>query len=122
MLHILQPTGLPVGVEPRAWRKAIRERIDQHLASVEALLAALDSMDTDCDLEEGGDLEPSLGWPSGHGLSQLDGTMRHDDDREADNCDDEETGDDEHSLGWGDYWCQRGVGVEGWTMIDHEDA
>ena len=47
-----------------------RTRIEGALAlaldAVEHLVAALDNMDGDSDLEDGGDAEPSLGAPEGH--------------------------------------------------------
>lgn len=48
-------------------------------AAIETLLALLDEMDPDPDLEEGADTEPSLAGPQGCG----------DDDRELDTSDDE---------------------------------
>lgn len=33
-------------------------------AAIEALIAVLDAVDGNSDDEEGGDIEPSIGWPS----------------------------------------------------------
>ncbi|MFC3725459.1 hypothetical protein [Neoaquamicrobium sediminum] len=64
--------------------KALREG----LAGIAALAIELcDVLDPDPDLEPNGDDEPALGWPAGHGLSQLDPSVRHDDDREQDDSD-----------------------------------
>lgn len=86
---------LPDGVTPAEWRKGVRARIEQHLDCVKALVDALDFLSDDPDREANGDDEPSLGWPLGHGLSQLRRDMAHDDDREQDDCDFEDGGDDE---------------------------
>lgn len=51
--------------------------------TIENLIALLDEIEGDPDLEETGDLEPSIGWPEG-GPSRLAKGMRHDDDCEAD--------------------------------------
>lgn len=71
-------------------------------AALELLLTALDELDGDENLEEGADREPSLGWPMGHGLSQLDPRIAQDD-REQDNADDEDNGDTEPNGDEGDY-------------------
>lgn len=63
--------------------------------TIQRLIDMLDAMEPDPDLEDGNDDEPSIGWPMGHGLSQLDPSVRHDDDREGDGADYEAT------LGWG---------------------
>jgi hypothetical protein len=60
------PTGCPEGVEPRLWRKAVSTRIERHLALATALLALIDGMDGDCDLEDNADGEASLGWAIAH--------------------------------------------------------
>ncbi|OYD03705.1 hypothetical protein [Rhizobium sp. N4311] len=63
-------------------------------ACIEQLIALLDQMDGDPDLEDGGDVEPSIGSsPRLVGTSFLE-------DLELDDCDDEEGGDDEPALGW----------------------
>lgn len=86
---------LPEGVTPAEWRAKARERIEHHLDCAKALIDALDFLARDPDLEPNGDDEPSLGWPMGHGLSQLRTDMPHDDDREQDDADYEDGGDDE---------------------------
>lgn len=50
--------GRPAGVNPETWREAIEARIECHLGLVTALLATLDDLDGDTDLE------PSIGSPS----------------------------------------------------------
>lgn len=50
--------GRPAGVDPETWREAIETRIEQHLGMVTAVLATLDDLDGDADLE------PSIGSPS----------------------------------------------------------
>lgn len=93
MFHILKPAGIPLGVEPMQWREAVRERIEHHFSCIDALMMALDRMDGDENLEEPGDLEPSLGWTDrGQGSHSLD-------DREADDADDEDGSDGEPWLG-----------------------
>lgn len=63
-------------------------------ACIERLIALLDEMDGDPDLEDGGDFEPSIGSsPKLVGSQFLE-------DLELDHCDDEEGGDEELSLGW----------------------
>eukprot|EP00873_Tetraselmis_striata_P032030 jgi/Tetstr1/452294/TSEL_039330.t1 len=87
--------GCPKGIEPHKWREAIASRIETLSDQMNALIAVLDRMDGDPDLESYGDEEPSLGWPLGHGVSQLRLDMPHDDDREQDDADYEDGGDDE---------------------------
>ena len=53
----LRPIGCPPGLDPVRWRKALAKRIERHQAAADALIAALDAMDGDADLE------PSLGAP-----------------------------------------------------------
>lgn len=50
-MNALRPIGCPAGIDPRDWREALVNRIDQHAASLTALLAILDQMDGDADLE-----------------------------------------------------------------------
>lgn len=66
----LRPKGCPPGVDPARWRKAVAKRIERHHAAADALIAALDAMDGDADLE------PSLAGFDGLG-----------DDREGDDAD-----------------------------------
>jgi len=63
-------------------------------AYIENLIALLDLLDGDADLEDNGDFEPSIG-----STPQCIGNERFDD-LEMDAADDEDGGDDEHSLGW----------------------
>jgi hypothetical protein len=64
-----------------------RARIEGALAlaldAVDHLVAALDEIDCDPDLEDGGDAEPSLGAPEGH-ASQVVWLRGGDRDREED--------------------------------------
>lgn len=66
------PTGCPEGVEPHLWRKALSQRVETHLALATALLNLLDDMSGDCDLEENGDLEPSLAGSNHRGEYDLE--------------------------------------------------
>jgi len=47
----LRPAGCPVGVDPRNWRAAVESRVDELLSAAALLLAFLDRMDGDTDLE-----------------------------------------------------------------------
>jgi hypothetical protein len=74
----LRPQGCPAGIDPRRWREALAARIEHHQLAVERLIAALDSMETDPDLE------PSLAAPAAcisraWGLGRIpgDGTQEH---------------------------------------------
>lgn len=72
------------------------------------MIAVLDALEPDPDLEDGADAEPSLGWPEHRGIAQHDKSMSHDD-REEENehggdvCDEPhdaaDCGDDEPNLG-----------------------
>ena len=48
-------------VSLQEFRTALEERIEAHANALERLIAALDAIDGDPDLESNGDLEPSLG-------------------------------------------------------------
>lgn len=63
-------------------------------AYIEELIALLDCLDGDDDLEDNGDLEPSLG-SSPHVIGN---EIAYD--LELDVCDDEEGGDEEPTMGW----------------------
>lgn len=71
---------------------ALRRRME---AAIDSMLALLDELDGDPDLEASNDDEPSLGWCNGARDSQYGG----DDDREAEDEHDEDNGDREPSLG-----------------------
>jgi hypothetical protein len=58
----LKPYGIPDGLDPRKWRQAVAQRVNELLDQTAALISALDLMETECDLEDGADHEPSLGW------------------------------------------------------------
>jgi len=79
ILH-LSPVGLPSGIDPSEWRSSINRRIEGHLGAVDALIASLDAMTSDPDLEPSEDGEPWLGWV-GNGPRAED----NDDDREEAN-------------------------------------
>lgn len=74
----------PEGVEPRTWRKTLRHRIRQHLDVAEALLRLVDDMDGDCDLEDGGDTESSLGGLELWGQVDLEAGDVNDEPHDAD--------------------------------------
>jgi hypothetical protein len=63
-------------------------------ACIEQLIALLDLLDGDPDLEDTGDLESSIG-----STPQIVGNQCLDD-LELDDCDQEEGGDDEGTMGW----------------------
>lgn len=80
----LAPMGCPKGIEPHKWREAIASRIETLSDQMNALIAVLDGMDGDPDVEPNGDEEPSLGWP-GNGPAQFGRRPEQlDDDREFD--------------------------------------
>lgn len=68
-----------------------RSELERH---IEELIALLDLLDDDADLEDEGDLEPSLGWPEQFGLSALANVPEHDD-REREDENNEDGGDAE---------------------------
>ncbi|WP_017959977.1 hypothetical protein [Rhizobium leguminosarum] len=75
--------------------KAVQElRRETIEAYVEQLIALLDLLDGDPDLEDNADFEPSIG-----STPQCFGNERFDD-LEMDTADDEECGDDELTMGW----------------------
>ncbi|MFK0688180.1 hypothetical protein ACFX5Q_08250 [Mesorhizobium sp. IMUNJ 23033] len=79
----LQPLGMPKGMDPRLWRQSVETRLNDLLDRAMSLIAALDLMEADCDLEETADDEPSLGWADRGGPGD---TL----DLEQDDCDDED--------------------------------
>lgn len=85
----------------RAWLDARCEQLSDEL---QRLIALLDTLDGDTDLEDGGDLETSLG---GRAVRTLDGRVI--DDAEYDHSD------HEYSLGWRDKPNQA-VLQDGWEL------
>ncbi|RAZ90181.1 hypothetical protein DPM33_15245 [Mesorhizobium hawassense] len=84
----LKPFGIPAGVDPRTWRQAIEKRVNDLLDQSLALITALDLMEADCDLEDGADAEPWLGWGERGPVSTVpwqDGRGSPHDDREEEN-------------------------------------
>lgn len=59
-------TAVPI-THPAASRHHLRQRL---ASLIDRLICTLDTIDGDCDLEEGGDDEPGLGWPSNDNISQ----------------------------------------------------
>jgi hypothetical protein len=101
---------------------AMRKRLE---ATIESLIALMDEIAGDPDLEETGDDEESLGWTErGPGSLGSDGG----DDREADDSDDEDGGDSEPTLGsigsgsagLSQQWWAAGAGDEREEDDDHE--
>lgn len=95
----LRPMGCPPGIEPAKWREVVELRIEHLQQRAARLIAALDAMDGDCDLEGNADGEPWLGWAEGR--SHL---LDYGDDREAENEHDEDDGTDEPDLGAPEQW------------------
>ncbi|TGP50425.1 hypothetical protein EN873_24990 [bacterium M00.F.Ca.ET.230.01.1.1] len=62
VVRTLKPFGIPDGVDPRTWRQAIEAQLNDLFDRATALITALDLMESDCDLEDGADAEPWLGW------------------------------------------------------------
>lgn len=86
-LPFLAPMGCPPGVDPAEWREAVAARVEELQDAMQALIASLDHMEGDPDLE------PSIVG----GVEFRDGAMVDvTDDREGDDVLDE----GEHSLGW----------------------
>jgi hypothetical protein len=97
--------------------------------TIERLIAALDTLDGDENLEATGDDEQSHGWTGeGRGTVGLDNTACHDDEREVENehggdiqdepHDARDEGDDEPFLGWHETCGQGAVGLEGWSRAE----
>lgn len=105
LYHAGPPSGAPAASIPalalldRAW---LESRCEQLADELQRLIGLLDALDGDCDLEEGGDLETSLG---GLSVRTRDGQII--DDAEYDNSD------HEWSLGWRDKLHQ-GVLCDSW--------
>ncbi|MDX8457905.1 hypothetical protein [Mesorhizobium humile] len=58
----MKPVGIPAGADPRSWRQAIEQQLNDPFDRATALITALDVMEADCDLEDGADAAPWLGW------------------------------------------------------------
>jgi hypothetical protein len=69
--RVLQPYGMPKGMDPREWRQSVEKRLNDLLDGAMSLVTALDLMEVDCDLEDTADDEPSLGWGHRGGQSFL---------------------------------------------------
>ncbi|TPJ34280.1 hypothetical protein [Mesorhizobium sp. B2-6-5] len=102
-VRLLQPYGMPAGIDLRTWRQEVQKRLNDLLDRAMSLIAALDLMEADCDLEDGADAEPWLGWcalgPQTVSGAFHDGRGSPYDDRELDNSDDEDDGTLEPTLG-----------------------
>lgn len=96
----LRPYGCPIGIDPVAWRAAVAARIEQLQDAMATLIAALDLMDVD------EDLEPSLAGLDGASddleLTDEDGGDIHDENHDGalDQFEGEDFEDGENSLGW----------------------
>ncbi|WP_312620455.1 hypothetical protein [Agrobacterium pusense] len=77
-------------------------------AKIEELVALLDLVDGDCDFEENGDTEPSLGTGGRLGRDGVEDDLEDD------------TSDSEHSLGWSNWTFGDHVLPEGWNQGDLE--
>jgi hypothetical protein len=108
-------------MDPRRWREALAARIEWHQVAVDRLIAALDRM------EPNADLEPSLaapetcvssawGWGSDPVRMPGDGTQElwahGSDDAEESDGDAEPDVDNEPSLGWRDLPSQASIATE----------
>jgi hypothetical protein len=84
--------------------------------AVECLIAFIDMLDPDRDLEDNGDAEPSLGWPIPQEM--LGQRLNTDADCRGDFGDDREhdTADDEPSLGW------QNEGSQGRLHVSNDDC
>lgn len=63
-LASLAPAGCPRGIEPHKWREAVVSRIETLSDQMNALIAVLDRMDGDPDIEASGD-NLDVSWPEG---------------------------------------------------------
>ncbi|MEI9422220.1 hypothetical protein O7A70_13705 [Mesorhizobium sp. Cs1299R1N1] len=118
----LKPYGIPDGLDPRAWRKAIQARVNELLDQSMALITALDVMEADCDLEPSGDeLDASAthGWAKGGDWNE-DSEQEDSGFGDQDGMNEDCTG--EPSLGWTvatnqDHAMTRSAG---WALDDGE--
>lgn len=105
VLAHLRPNGCPPGIDPLVWRQAIERRVERHLGLVQTLLAVLDNVDGD------ENLEPSLGFVPLVGPYDL----------EAD-CDEDDDTEHEPSLGWTDMEARYGCRPTFDADLEHDDA
>mgnify|MGYP001605799050 CR=1 FL=1 len=68
---------------PGGFRRSVED-------AIEGLLAVLDQLDGDPDLEDDGNAEPTLGWPQQFGIAQVIAAGRQDDGELEDGGDGEE--------------------------------
>lgn len=116
----LVPTGCPKGIQPHEWREAIAARIDLLADQMCALIATLDQMDSDPDLEPNGD-ELDVSWPEGFRPFEISVSEDAEEDDPAEDDDaGEDNGDDEPSLGNAGIW--RKGGIECDLEADDSDA
>ena len=94
----LRPVSCPIGVDPAEWRQAITARIEELQDAQWALVAALDQMEPDPDLEEDG-TEHDSSWPNVN-RGFLGGAECEDD--ELDDPDEDSDPGEEHDHGGGD--------------------
>lgn len=100
---------------------ALRARIE---AAIERLVALLDAIDGDPDLELMGDDEPSLGWTFRHDGVSTVVTDIYGDDRELEEENDEDGGDaewsgDELDYSWVETWGQFAGELAALPPVDH---
>ena len=77
-------------------------------AKIEELVALLDLVDGDCDLEDNGDDEPSLGTRGSGGPEGVEDDLE------------EDTSDSEHSMGWANPSFGKSPLPAGWIEGDWE--
>lgn len=77
-------------------------------AKIEELVALLDLVDGDCDLEDNNDAEPSLGTGGRLGPDGVEDDLE------------EDTSDSEHSMGWSNPRFGDHTLPKGWSMGDWE--
>lgn len=77
-------------------------------AKIEELVALLDLVDGDCDLEDNGDDEPSLGATGRLGPDGVEDDLEDD------------TSDSEHSMGWANPRFGEHTMPKGWSQGDWE--
>lgn len=88
----------------------LQHRREELETRIEEMIALLDILDGDCDLEDNGDAEPSLGGPSLYGPQGLEHDLEGD------------TSDDELPLGWGNPQLGKFDFPEGWSATDAENG